>query len=268
MNNFIIIVMDSCRYDSFIDADPKNVQKLGTIEKRYSYASWTAPSHYNLLMGLMPHTNPTGVYASEYYKQDLIKFSQRLGISKFEGFRDLAPSLWLPTLLKKFGYRTSARVSMPVLNPCTPLNLSFDEYQLMSSHNDFGAIIDTLVFDSIPRFYLINTGETHYPYAISGDDTKLPRISGFHGVVKHIGDSGTDDQMFDADALKQLHDRQIVAAKHIDTTLEKLFNKIPFNTWIVVMSDHGELFGECGFFGHGPICHQKVFEVPFVEGML
>ena len=32
-------------------------------------------------------------------------------------------------------------------------------------------------------------------------------------------------------------------------------------------SDHGELFGEGGYFGHGPIAHEKVFEVPFVEGL-
>jgi len=35
-----------------------------------------------------------------------------------------------------------------------------------------------------------------------------------------------------------------------------------------VTADHGELFGEAGYFGHGPIMHEKCFEVPFVEGML
>ena len=29
----------------------------------------------------------------------------------------------------------------------------------------------------------------------------------------------------------------------------------------------GELFGEGGYFGHGPIMHEKCFEVPFVEGL-
>jgi hypothetical protein len=28
------------------------------------------------------------------------------------------------------------------------------------------------------------------------------------------------------------------------------------------------LFGEEGYFGHGPIVHEKVLEVPFVEGKL
>ena len=35
----------------------------------------------------------------------------------------------------------------------------------------------------------------------------------------------------------------------------------------VVTADHGELFGEEGFFGHGPVQHPKVTEVPFVEGL-
>jgi glucan phosphoethanolaminetransferase (alkaline phosphatase superfamily) len=35
-----------------------------------------------------------------------------------------------------------------------------------------------------------------------------------------------------------------------------------------VTADHGELFGEQGYFGHGPIHHDKVYEVPFVEGKI
>lgn len=31
---------------------------------------------------------------------------------------------------------------------------------------------------------------------------------------------------------------------------------------------YGELFGEGGYFGHGPIQHDKVYEVPLVEGRL
>ena len=49
-NNFIIVILDSCRYDSFMKANPKTIQRLGKVEKRWSYCSWTGPSHYNLLM--------------------------------------------------------------------------------------------------------------------------------------------------------------------------------------------------------------------------
>jgi len=43
---------------------------------------------------------------------------------------------------------------------------------------------------------------------------------------------------------------------------------VPKNTHIVVTADHGELFGELGYFGHGPIMHDKVFEVPYLEGKI
>ena len=50
--------------------------------------------------------------------------------------------------------------------------------------------------------------------------------------------------------------------------VEELFDTVPKNTYITITSDHGELFGEDGYFGHGPIQHEKVFEVFFVEGKL
>ena len=48
--------------------------------------------------------------------------------------------------------------------------------------------------------------------------------------------------------------------------VEELFDLVPKNTYITITADHGELFGEDGYFGHGPIQHKKVFEVPFIEG--
>ena len=54
-NHLFVITLDSCRYDSFMAANPENIAKLcgglHNVEKRFSYASWTAPSHYNLLTG-------------------------------------------------------------------------------------------------------------------------------------------------------------------------------------------------------------------------
>jgi len=79
-NHFVLVVFDSCRFDSFVSARPKVMRRLGKVERRWSYASWTSPSHYNLLMGLMPHTSPKHVFASEYYKRDFIHYNQRLGM--------------------------------------------------------------------------------------------------------------------------------------------------------------------------------------------
>jgi hypothetical protein len=167
-------------------------------------------------------------------------------------------------------------VSLPVLNPGTPLNTGFDTYKLMERHNDMRAMLKELRFqEERPSFYLLNVGETHYPYALPGEPPeRWPRIHGVHGVFKHLDDvvSGrrVSDQeaFFDHAKLRELRDRQIEAVRYLDAVVEELFDSAPANTYITITADHGELFGEEDYFGHGPIQHEKVFEVPFVEAKL
>jgi arylsulfatase A-like enzyme len=193
----------------------------------------------------------------------------------------MIPSLHFPTLLKReLGYRTHAMVSLPVLNPATLLNRDFDSYTLMPKHNDMAAMVDAMAFDAErPSFYLLNVGETHYPFALPDEDpSQWPRISGAHGVFKHLDAShvggklaagdAPDGEVFDAEKLEVLRRRQIEAVRYLDGVFERLFDVVPPNTYVTVTADHGELFGEDGYFGHGPIHHEKVFEVPFVEGKI
>ncbi len=75
--------------------------------------------------------------------------------------------------------------------------------------------------------------------------------------------------MFNRKKLGELRQRQIDAVKYLDDVVEELFDRAPKNAYITITSDHEyELFGEGGYFGHGPIQHEKVFEVPFLEGKL
>lgn len=276
--NFMIIILDSLRWDSFMAAESKVITKLGPVEKRYTYASWTAPSHYNLLTGLLPHSTPQNVYASDYYKEDFLNYNTRLGADGIE-FAKMVPGLWFPGFLRnELGYTTHARVSLPVLNQKTGINRDFDTYQLMDSHNDMRSMLPTLKFDNErPSFHLLNVGETHYPYAKPDEDSSMwPRISGVNGVFKKLdnevdadGNLIKDDNapaFFDQDRLDQLRERQIDTVRYLDGVFEELFDLVPKKTHIIVTADHGELFGESGYFGHGPIMHDKCFEVPYLEG--
>jgi hypothetical protein len=277
LQNYVVVVFDSCRYDAIVRARPRTIRKLGKVEKRWSYASWTSPSHYNLLIGLMPHTSPKNVYASEYYKKEFFQFNERLGCQDIE-FKSLVPKMFLPSFLRDtLGYRTQAMVSLPVLNPRTILNTGFDSYRLMEKHNDMRAMVQQMKFsEEQPNFFLLNVGETHYPYALPDEPAdQWPRIRGVHGVFKHLDDEVVGgrllvrkDKSFNKPKLDELRDRQIAAVKYLDRVVEELFDKVPKNTYITILADHGELFGEDGYFGHGPIYHEKVWEVPFVEGKL
>lgn len=272
-NHLVYIIMDSCRFDSYQRAHTPNLDRLGAAERRWSYASWTAPSHHAFLMGLTPHASPTHVYASEVYKKDFVQLVRRLEIPNLS-FGTFLPELSLPKVLGDNGYHRIARVSMPVLNGFTVLNQHFDDYRLMDDHNDFAGMVDEIEFpDDQPRFYFLNLGETHYPYMLDGDS--LPHISGVHGVFKSLAKAGNgptgnlqtlDDSFFDQKAMDALHEQQVRCVEYIDGLIGKLFDKCPSNTHFLVTADHGELFGEGGYFGHGPIMHEKCFEVPFLEG--
>ncbi len=105
-----------------------------------------------------------------------------------------------------------------------------------------------------------------------------PRISGVNGVFRKMNDQiaesdedskfKEDFQFFDQDKLDELKERQIDTVRYLDGVFEQLYDTVPKNTHIIVTADHGELFGEAGYFGHGPIMHEKCFEVPYLEGMI
>jgi len=270
-NHIVFIIMDSCRYDSFMAASTPNIDRIGKAEKRFSYASWTAPSHYVFTMGLLPHVSPPRVFASVVYKEEFVHWSKRIGGPNL-AFKDFLPEISLPKVLTSLGYRTIARVSMPVISQYTLISQHFDDYKLMDNHNDFAGMVEEIAFpEDEPRFYFLNLGETHYPYMLSGEG--LPHISGVHGVVKSLDrgahvDADSADRFFDMKQMGMLQRQQVACVEYIDRYIGKLMSKAPNNTYFIVTSDHGELFGEEGYFGHGPIMHNKCFEVPFVEGLL
>ncbi len=272
-NNLLYIVFDSCRYDSFVAAKLKHIAKLGQTSRRFAFASWTIPSHCVYLMGASPHKNPRGVFASEVYKKDFVSWSDRLGIAGIS-FKDFVPQLSVPAFLREKGYKTNALVSMPVLNQLTIVNRHFDRFELMENYNDFSSIIDKLKFsDTQPSYYLINVGETHYPYTRVGEDAG-DLLHGPNGVMRHQGDAAMQDldsmpasEIYNLDNLQSLHNKQIANVEYLDSLFDKLYQVTPPNTHIIVTADHGECFGEDGYFGHGPVFHEKVFDIPFVEGL-
>ena len=133
--------------------------------------------------------------------------------------------------------------------------------------------------DDQPGFFFLNTGETHYPYILPGETAQdLPHISGVHGVFKHLDDflknpsealkHRKQDEFFTPQQFRAFYEKQIACVEHLDKVVGEFMNRCPANTYFMIMSDHGELFGEEGYFGHGPIFHEKVFEVFYLEGRL
>src|ERR1039457_3591558 len=92
------------------------------------------------------------------------------------------------------------------------------------------------------------------------------QASGRTGGRRQAGEG--KEKVFRHAKMEELRKRQVRAVGYLDKVVEELFDVVPKNTSITITSDHGELFGEDGYFGHGPIYHEKVWEVPFVEGKI
>lgn len=78
MMNYLVILLDSVRYDNFVEAETPNIDSLGQPRKVYSAGCWTIPSLVNLLI--------TGAH---------------IGSGPFLPHN---PPSWIPSLLQKKGY--------------------------------------------------------------------------------------------------------------------------------------------------------------------
>ncbi len=271
MASICYIILDSLRWDSFELAQTKNLDRLTTFQsKRFSYASWTQPSHSCLLSGLLPYESEPGVVAAKTYVNDIQFWNTALG-GDTEALQTLAPEYALALSAQRLGWNTIGRVSMPVLNPQTAFSRGFNSYELSPNGSSLGAQIESVTFDLKPakNFVFINAGDTHYPYLMPAN--KMPRISGIHGAAST---QKTDHNRaeyaipFSKDELKTLHESQILGLERADKHIEQLLDLMPKPLLLVVGSDHGELFGEDNYFGHGPFFHKTLFEVPLTIGIV
>jgi hypothetical protein len=117
----------------------------------------------------------------------------------------------------------------------------------------------------------VNAGETHYPYLMPRGS--VPHLCGIRGAAESRTDASasqreTLDCLFERKTLQALHASQIEATTTLDRRLGYLLDILPKPIFLVFVSDHGELFGENGLFGHGPFFHKVLFEVPLAFGVV
>ncbi|MFB6217125.1 MAG: hypothetical protein ABEJ72_09220 [Candidatus Aenigmatarchaeota archaeon] len=137
------------------------------------------------------------------------------------------------------------------------LHTHFDDYFCAEKVDSAEDVLDNArsFMESRSSFFgLINMGETHSPY----------RNYESRSTRDIIG--GVDSGEF---TYEELQGDQVSAAGELIQRISVFRDSIPGGTKVIVTSDHGELFGEGGGFGHNPhkkaVFHEKLFEVPLVS---
>jgi arylsulfatase A-like enzyme len=261
--NIILISIDTLRQDHLgvygygkntspnIDVFAKNAL---VFDNFYSTTSWTLPAHASLF---------TSRYPSEIVMQTPL---------------DRLPgnSLTLAEVLKSNGYVTHAIAHNTFVSENWGFDQGFQDFQTTSlekwgadSSRIFGEGQNWLKANKDKKFLLfLHTYEVHSPYCPPPDFDKFK--GDYNGDTNCIdaSDVGTRKMLqAEPDRYLSLYDGEILYTdynfgKFAQTVKELGLDK---NTIIIILSDHGEEFGENGQWGkHAHTLYQELVKVPLI----
>ncbi len=243
--SYLIICLDSCRYDVFEEAEAPNMKSVGALNMAHSFACFTPSS----IIGFLMNFPPIG-----------------LDVGRLYPYKKWA---WLPSELHKDGYK-NAFFSPNAVIPLLDLNLKgnllkdFDRKEFIK-YNDV-TNVEAIAKDAADffteneaTFIFILLMETHTPM-YDGNKVKIP---------------------FPIQNPKSVHDFQRGAVEFVDKKIGVLLDEIKKSgktTDVIITADHGELLGPIKW-GHNPgdltfynksriEYSEDLFKIPFIRGTL
>ena len=255
-DNLLLLTYDSCRFDVLDAASTPVLDSYAIVRSAQAPATFTYPSHLAFFAGILPNCRDDLPYYNRFKKQ-LIGLAEvgetnvaKDSLIKVESDRNL---MWG---LAERGYQT---VGAGAMNWFRQSSLTDGFARFLFTGTNADAQIDFLLEEIDPRapfFGFINFGETHAPYAFAG---KQDRCSVDVRSRRMTWPPEQGDEPTGVASPAFGHQRQ--AAEFLDRRLPRLLSGLPDRTLVVVCADHGECFGEDGYWGHA-VSHPKVWEVP------
>ena len=301
--NLLLIVLDTARADAFEPwgappgASP-TVAQLSvaghTGRSVIAPACWTVPSHAAMFSGLLPrsmglgrrgHTPegygatirshadrllPTVLAANGY---DTHAVSANLWISEQSGF-DTGFSSFTNVRTTRRGDQSSDRLRSRARWQLEALRARADDGAAQVER-----LLDRFLHERTdePFFWFVNLVECHSPYLPPApyDDLRLPdrwragldahHHQTFEAFTRAAlnGYDGTDEALA---RMRHLYARAVLL---LDDWLARVVDRLDVagvldETLVVVTSDHGENFGECGLLGHAYSLDHRLIHVPLV----
>jgi len=273
--NIILITMDTTRRDHLscygyqrkTSKNLDNLAKEGVVFKSaISNSSWTYPSHASLMTGM--YTISHGAYYD-------LKGSMGIMDHAVNRFSDSNKTL--AEILRHNGYKTIGIIGGIWLKRQFGLNKGFEIYEddVYDLEGLKAEQIHQLVHKYInrstpsPFFLFVNYFDPHTPYS-----APEPFDSMFSSQsLNEIGFSEKDINKFRKKPDQK--DLEIVLGKYdgeiayMDFYMGKLFDLLKTlgmydNSWIIVVADHGESFGEHSYMGHGGALYENLIHVPLI----
>lgn len=251
--NVIVITLDSCRWDSFYQANTTFIESCCHPKKAFAQATFTYAAHLAMFQGIFPQTKEPIPYYNRYTKQ-LIRIKNRpTKVPHLVGFPFGTHNI--VSGFRSLGYYTIGLGAMEWFKHID-LTSPFEDffYTGIFANKQIEVFLEQIhVNVRRPFFGLINFGETHHPYKFNNNARILPTVPvKAHPKSKKIEFNDNEWTM------------QIKCCEYLDEKIKELItclNGLQRNTIVIICGDHGECFGDDGFIGHG-FYHPKIMEVP------
>lgn len=216
-----------------------------------STSNWTLPSHMSLFTGFSP--------SSHQVEDDRDRLPNSVGT--------------LAEAFKRAGYETAAFTSHLYLDGRFGFRRGFDLYQTVVNRRAQDVSDRALLWlqrhEQAPAFLFLHYFDPHWDYAPPPDFAKRfgeadPLYGTFSFLKPHLARLDLSPAI-----MRQIHtlyDAEIAYTDHhIGRVLDWLRAQGRLeDAVVVVLSDHGEEFGEHGALGHGGSLHGEVTRVPLI----
>lgn len=251
----LFITIDSCRFDTFLNADIPHLKSQGAFQKAHAPGYFTYSSHAAMFVGFTPGI---GEQASPFLNPKFGKIFKIVGAG-FPGKGHEHFSLTGRTIIdgfKRKGYATLGTAAVGWFDPETAtgqlLLQDFDEFYYPGNNWSVAKQVawlgERLPEDGQPVFAFLNLGETHVPY--------------YHEGAPWDPDVNPCVPFGESNDAAECRRRQRACLEFIDSKLPPLLESFADST-LVICGDHGDCWGEDGLWEHG-FHHPKVLEVPML----
>ncbi len=266
----VLITLDTLRLDSFSGGGDGPPQMARTVEwaqrgavfqNYFSCSSTTLPAHASMLTGLQPWEHgatANGMVFSGRHRTVAEILSER-------GFETKAVVASFP-LHSKFGLDQGFDVYLNEFGePGQTFEELADEDDRDGHLHSLADRINERAFEALDapgerdQFLWFHYFDAHAPYgdSIAPESNWFPRV-----LVQRLQ---TNPEELDV-ILTRSREQYRLDVQYLDRHLNKLFERIAadarYDTHVVVVSDHGEAFGEGGTLGHGKRLVQVQIQVP------
>jgi arylsulfatase A-like enzyme len=291
--NVLLIVVDTLRADhlhslGYARATSPNMDRIARqgalFENAFSASSYTLPSHASLLTGLYPyehgvewdrpkalenHSAPTlaealrrNGYRTAAFSANLYWFTRALGFGRgFIRFEDYFHSL---------GDMFARTLYGSAIENLALRRLGWEDIPARKRASDVtGSVRRWIERDrEIPFFIMVNYFDAHdpylppQPYRNRFSSTKNPG-----GIIN--GHMGRYAPSLNVEQIQGEIDAYDGAIAYVDSEIGRLFDELEKSGMmddllVVLTSDHGEAFGDHGFFRHEHSLYREVLHVPLV----